>query len=72
MPEAFTQEELVELNDLRRRIANGGEYTELELEKAISIFIEKRTQAASNSSAKTKEAKAKAVKVDLDDLLSGL
>ena len=70
MPENFTPEELADLNDLRRRIANGGEYNETEVAEAIKLFMDKRAEAAKVDKPK-KKAASKRTTIDLDDMLDG-
>lgn len=69
MPEQYSVEEIADLNDLRRRIANGGEYTDDEVAKAISLFTRKRTEAASTAPKAPKQKKTTVKTIDLDDML---
>ena len=67
MPEQFSVEDLTNLNDLRRRIAADGVYTDEEVAKAISLFTVKREEALAEAKPKPK-TKSKVIAIDLDDL----
>lgn len=68
--ETFTLEELASLNDLRRRIANGHEYNEEEVSKAINLFQAKRAEAlrAVEKPAKAAKTSKSSKTIDLEDL----
>ena len=68
MGETFTPEEITGLNDLRRRIANDGEYNEEELQTAFQLFRTKREEASQPKEKKT-TTRAKKKDVDLSNLL---
>lgn len=68
--ENFSTEEISHLNDLRRRIANGQEYSEEEVVVAIQLFAAKRAEALKMGAPSAKKSTGRKVTktIDLDDL----